>query len=613
MPARRYALAAAGSILLVGIVVAGGLLWASGGGGARQILISQLLVNIILVVGLQIFIGNSGILSFGHLGFAAITGYTVAVLAMPAERKLQVIPNAPWGVAAVELHPLLATLAGIGIALLVGLVVGTALCRVSSIAATMITLALLFVTHAVAVNWITLTDGGGGLSHIPRLADRGWIYGTLVVAVVGARWFQLTRAGRWSKAGREDRLAVAASGVTVRVWWLVAFMLSVLVVAVAAALRVQMLGSITPSFFFFDLTLLTLTMLIVGGLRSVTGAVSGVVVITIGNELTRYLAGDGSVAALSWILRPGLSNLFLGGAMVGFMLLRPDGLLGDWELDEWLERRLLRTPRAAPTVLPAVPPNGDPPVTLAARGITVEFGGFRALDDVSIEIRSDEVVGLIGPNGAGKTTLLNVITGVVTPGQGSVSLGNTELTGASPAAIARAGVARTFQNLRLFGGLPAAENVAVAAMAAARYRPGQQGPDVEALLADAGLWTRRDRPAATLDYGAQRKLELARAAALLPAFLLLDEPTAGMSDSESAAMVRHVRDTARRAGAGVMVIDHDLHFITNICDRIYVLDYGRLIAMGTPDEIRANPAVIEAYLGTGGAGTQPTDAVASGT
>jgi branched-chain amino acid transport system permease protein len=620
MPARRFLLAAVGSLLMVAVVAGGGLLWTIGGGGARQILVSQMLVNVILVVGLQVFIGNTGILSFGHLGFAAISGYTVAVLAIPAERKMLFIPNAPWGLASVELHPLPATLVAVGLTLVVGLVVGAAVCRVGSIAATMITLALLFVTHAVAVNWITLTEGGGGLSFIPRFADRSWIYAVLVASVIGARWFQLTGAGRWAKASREDRLAAAASGVNAQIWWLAAFMLSVLIVALAATLRVQLLGSITPSFFFFDLTLLSLTMLIVGGLRSVTGAVVGVVVITMGHELTRFLAGDGSVAALGWLLRPGLSSLFLGGAMVGFMLLRPEGLLGDWELDEWLERRLRRPSGDAVAEAPAAAQSPRPPVTLTAQGITVEFGGFRALEDVSMQVRSDEVVGLIGPNGAGKTTLLNVITGVVRPVAGSVRLNGADLTGAAPASIARVGVARTFQNLRLFGRLPVRENVAIAALAAARYRADQPAPDVDALLVDGSLWERRDHPAATLDYGAQRMLELARAAALVPAFLLLDEPTAGMSDTESAAMVRHVRETARRIGAGVVVIDHDLQFITSVCDRIYVLNYGQLIAVGTAAEIRSNPAVIEAYLGSDARLPAPpperaspvTDATASG-
>ena len=587
---------AAGSLSLLALVVLGGLGWAALGGGSRDLLVTQMLINLILVMGLQLFIGNSGILSFGHLSFAAVTGYTVAVLSIPVGRKVAQIPDAPFGIADVELSVGVATLVGVALAAVLGLVVGLAVARVGGIAATMITLALLFGSHAVALNWIELTDGGGGLSFVPRLDGRTWIYAAAAAAVVGARWFRLSRIGRFAQAGREDQLAAAAIGIDARVAWLVAFVLSVIVVAVAAALRVQSLGAISPAFFYFDLTLLTLTMLIVGGRRSVTGALLGTVLITIGNEVTRVLAASGDGGPLGWLLRPGLSDLFLGAAMVGFMLVRPDGLLRDWEFDEWLLARFRRTD-APPADDDAGPPD-RPPVTLAARGVTVEFGGFTALSDVSLTARSDEVVGLIGPNGAGKTTLLNVITGMVEPTGGTVTLDGQDLTGAEPHVIARAGLSRTFQNLRLFKELSVAEHVRLAADAARAHRPDAVVPSTRALLEDAGLWESRHRDAGTLDYGSQRKLELARAAAFAPRFLLLDEPTSGMSDTESAAMIDHVRATAARIGAGVVVIDHDLHFITSISDRVVVLDHGEVIAEGPPDVVREDPAVIAAYLGS---------------
>ena len=192
-----------------------------------------------------------------------------------------------------------------------------------------------------------------------------------------------------------------------------------------------------------------------------------------------------------------------------------------------------------------------------AAEIEVHFGGFVALDGAGVTVRPGEVVGLIGPNGAGKTTLFNVITGIVHEQGGRVTLGDRELTDAKPVDIARAGLARTFQNLRLFKNLSVREN-----------------------------------------YGNQRRLELARAAALAPDFLLLDEPTSGMSDQESQAMVESVRSVATRVGAGVLVIDHDLGFITRISDHIVVLNEGRILAEGTPAAVRANPLVAEAYLGS---------------
>ena len=227
----------------------------------------------------------------------------------------------------------------------------------------------------------------------------------------------------------------------------------------------------------------------------------------------------------------------------------------------------------------------------------MRFGGFVALAGAGIHVDPGEVVGLIGPNGAGKTTFFNVVTGLVAEDAGAVRLGERDLSHEPPHRIARAGLARSFQNLRLFPTLTVRENVELAALSARRYRRDAVTVDPATLLADAGLDAVADRRAATLDYGSQRRLELARAAALSPAFLLLDEPTSGMSDSESAAMVERVRATAALVGAGVLVIDHDLGFITRISDRIVVLANGRLLAAGTPDEIRADPAVAEAYLG----------------
>jgi ABC-type branched-subunit amino acid transport system ATPase component len=234
---------------------------------------------------------------------------------------------------------------------------------------------------------------------------------------------------------------------------------------------------------------------------------------------------------------------------------------------------------------------------LQADGIDVRFGGFQALEQAGVRVGPGEVVGLIGPNGAGKTTLFNVVTGIVVEQAGSVVLGDRDLSDAPPHAIARAGLARTFQNLRLFPRLSVRENVELAAVSAARYRPDAPAVDVDGLLAAGGLDALAERPAATLDYGNQRRLELARAAALRPAYLLLDEPTSGMSDQESLAMVDHVRATAELVGAGVLVIDHDLAFITRISDHIVVLAEGRVIAEGRPDEVRRDPVVAAAYLG----------------
>ena len=598
----RFVLPVSGVTVLFAVLVGGALAYAAVGGSAREALVSQMLVNAIIVVGLQIYIGNTGILSFGHMGFAAIAGYVVALLAIEPLFKQIMIPEAPWGIADVHLDPLPATAVAVVVTLAVAFVVGLGLVRSGSragaVAPTMITLALLFLVREAASNFAQLTAGNrAGLSFGPgnSLEGRTWIFVALAGALLIARLFKELPVGRLAQAARDDDLAARASGIAPAVPQMIALLVSVAIVAVGASLRVQLLGSMTPNFFFFTYTLLTLTMLIVGGRSSVTGAVLGVVVITAGNELTRYVAGGGiEVPGLGWLFREGLSDLFLGAAMLGFMIFRPEGLVGDRELDQLAAQRLPPAPEPPPARVPE--PRGA--TTLVVDDLNVDFGGYRAVGGAEFEVHTGEVVGLIGPNGAGKTTLLNAITGLVPVAFGTIALDDEPIVGRSTHRIARAGVSRTFQNLRLFGSRTVRENVAVAALVAAQHRAGHPRPDVDGLIEAVGLWHLRDRRAGEIDHGAARRLELARAVALAPAFVLLDEPTSGMGEAESVAMVDRVRRTAAEVGAGVLVIDHDLRFITTICDRIYVLDQGAVIAHGTPDEIRDDPRVREAYLGT---------------
>lgn len=373
----------------------------------------------------------------------------------------------------------------------------------------------------------------------------------------------------------------------------VALVVSVVIVAVGACLRVYVLGSITPRFFFFEFTLLTLTMLIVGGRNSVAGATLGVVVITIGNELTRYLASP-EVETLDFVFRPGLSRLFLGLAMIGFMILRPTGLLIDWEPDVSLLNRRRRKD-AAPPAFSHTSVGTDGPRTLEAAELVVQFGGFRALDGATLTIDRSEITGIIGPNGAGKTTLLNALTGVVDTNSGNAHLGEVAITGLSTQRIARHGLTRTFQNLRLFSALAVRENVTVAAL---RNHSGADAEELAAqLIGASGLWELRDRRASELDYGNARRLELARAAATEPEFLLLDEPTSGMNEAESLAMADDIRNVASLLGAGVVVVDHDLGFINRLCDSVHCLDQGVVVSSGTPEHVQADPIVRSAYLG----------------
>ena len=577
------------SALFVVLLLAA-VIYTASGGAARELLVQELLINLILVLGLQAFIGLTGILSFGHLAFTQIAAYGAAIVAIPVATKSSALPDLPFGLGDVELGPVSATLVGVVVAVALGAAVGVAVARAGGLAATMITLAVLFVVDQAVKNWQEMTRGAGGLSGVPRIDTNTWLWVAAFATLFVVTAFRETPIGRFAVATREDEIAAPAIGID-RFWprW-TAWTLSIAIVALAGALRVQVIGSTNPRQYTLDVAVLVLAMLVVGGMRTVTGAFVGTLVVTAGNEAARQLGDHLEI--------PRLPELLISLLLLVVMLVRPSGLAGDADVGGWLRRHWRRPP---PAVAPPPPADATASGDLVAEGVTVRFGGFVALDDAGIRVAPGEIVGLIGPNGAGKTTLFNVITGLVEEDDGIVRIGALDLSHAPPHRVARAGLARTFQNLRLFPSLSARENVEVAALSARRYRPEAPALDPEVLLAGAGLSAVAERPAATLDYGNQRRLELARAAALAPSYLLLDEPTSGMSDAESLAMVERIRQTAELVGAGVLVIDHDLAFITRISDRVVVLAEGRPLAEGTPNEVRDDPAVALAYLGSSAA------------
>ena len=231
---------------------------------------------------------------------------------------------------------------------------------------------------------------------------------------------------------------------------------------------------------------------------------------------------------------------------------------------------------------------------LVVRGITVRYGGVIALDGVDLDIAPGQIVGLIGPNGAGKTTLINAMTGVVRPSSGTIALGETHLERSAPHRVARAGISRTYQNVRLFSKLNVGDNVRAGAF---RCKGSLAVAEIEDLLARTGM-TERDlrRSAGALPYGEQRRLEIARALAARPQMLLLDEPAAGMNPRETHDLGAIIARVAR-GGIGVLLVEHDMTLVAAICDAVVVLDFGRVIAAGTHATIARDPAVIEAYLG----------------
>jgi branched-chain amino acid transport system ATP-binding protein len=243
---------------------------------------------------------------------------------------------------------------------------------------------------------------------------------------------------------------------------------------------------------------------------------------------------------------------------------------------------------------------------LRAIGVSRSFEGITALEDVDLELAPDEVLGLIGPNGAGKTTLINLLTGFDLPSSGRIELGAQEITRWPPHRRGRAGLARTFQHGRLFRGLTVRENVEVAALGAG-VSPAEARRRADRLLDLLGLAGRSDGPASVLPHGDERRLGVARALALQPRFVLMDEPAAGLHEAEIpafAAVVRSVRDDF---GAGVLLVDHNVALIMEVSDRVHVLDRGRTLAEGTPAEIRRNFDVATAYLGTGTSTVEAAD------
>ena len=587
------------SLLLVIVILVGGSL-----PSATQLLVTTSLVLLTGVMALQIFSGNSGILSFGHVGFVGIAAYATGILAMPAIVKRSSLPLLPTVLQEIELPVWQAMIGGILAATIVGVISGLVIARLGD-AASIATLAVLIILHGAMVGAEPFTRGSQTFYGVPRYTSIVVAGIIAILAVIVARTFRDSRMGIHLRASRDDVLAASSSGVRVQYARLVAWVLSSAVAGAMGAAYAGLLGAFSPKDFYFTLTLTLLTMLIVGGSGSVAGGIVGTIVVTLVVEVLRRV-GDANEFF-------GLTNAGLAIIILLTLYFRRQGILGFREPEEVLAYR------SAPTLPSAVSTSGQGrdqtpgAAILSATDIVKRFSGLTALDGVSISVDAQRVSGLIGPNGSGKSTLVNCLTGLTKPNSATIQLAGESIGSAPVWRRARKGLGRTFQTVRLFKEMTVLDNVTVACISAGMTPDRADRRSLE-ILSTLGVAQHGNRSAGELPYGDQRRVEIARALALNPRVLLLDEPAAGMNPAESHELLTQLQSVLQQSEVGILLIDHDVALIRSACDSLTVLDYGAVIAYGDPETVLSQPQVAAAYLGwrdqapapdhTGAAGTQ---------
>ena len=558
------------------------------------VLLDNIGLSALVAMGLVLLTGVGGLTSFGQAAFCGFGAYTTAVL------------TTAYGVSPWLTLPLSLLVSGIA-AVLLGLVT----VRLSGHYLPLGTIAWglgLFYLFS-KLEFLGRNDGISGIPPLSigslKMIDPGTIYFAIWIAVLISALLTMnlldSRTGRAIRALRRGHIAAEAFGVQTPRAKLLVFIYAAVLAGLSGWLYAHFQRAANPTPFGAQAGIEYLFVAVVGGAGYVWGGVLGAAIVVILKEILQsYLpyvfGGQGQ-----------LETIVFGILLVALLQLAPTGM---WP---WLMARLpLRPVRKRPDTSLTLPPRSRddtaPDLLLQIDHARKQFGGVIAVNDVSFDVQAREIVALIGPNGAGKSTTFNLITGVLASSGGTISVLGRNIDKASPQEVAKLGVARTFQHVKLVPDMTVLENVAIGA-----HLRGHAGAlssmfrldrsDEARLLAEAarqiarvGLSEQIDAPAGSLSLGQQRIVEIARALCVDPMLLLLDEPAAGLRHLEKqqlAVLLRQLRD----GGMSVLLVEHDMGFVMDLADRIVVLDFGTKIAEGTPDAIKSNPDVIKAYLG----------------
>ena len=541
----------------------------------------------IAVLGMVVVLGYTGQINLAQAAFFGFGAYGVAL-----------------GTVSYGLSFWVSLGIGIGIAGLAGAILGLTTLRLGGHYLAMITISFQQIFDLVAVNWIEVTHGPDGIAGIARPSlfgyalndDRAYLVLCSVVlyALMAAVWYLPgTRLGRAMRGVRENELAAEVIGVHTLRTKVIAFTLCAALGGMGGGLYAGGFAYISPDNFNFQRAVEFLSMVLLGGAQSPFGGALGTTLLILLPEWLKEMP-----SSLQFIKDVYLA--IYGLAVILIMVFMPEGIWGllrkSW--NRFKASIPVDTSEVAPLDLDIVATETTP--LLKLEGMEKFFGGLRAVDGIDLEVSRGTVHALIGPNGSGKTTTLNVVNGIYKPTGGRIFIDGEDVTLKSPHERAGHGLGRTFQNIRLFPSMPALENVMVGAQRDNNpIEPGNAALRARALsaLRFVGLADKADAIVRSLPYGHQRLVEIARALAGHPKLLLLDEPAAGLNQTEKMELVELLKKLRSGHGLTIFLIDHDMGLVEKVSDRITVLNFGKKIAEGTPQEVLRHPDVIAAYLG----------------